>query len=67
MGAVQEIRQSEVEKLLYTKKDAAFALSLSVRTIEYMIKENKLRTCRRRAKVLIPVTEVRRVARLNQL
>lgn len=54
-----------VEKLLYDKKSAAHALSVSVRTIEYMLAEKKLSYHRRGRRVLIPAADIRRVARLE--
>lgn len=56
-----------VEKLLYSKKDAAFALSISVRSIENMLADKRLTFRKMGTRVLIPASEVRRVARLEQL
>jgi len=59
--------QAPVEKLLYDKRAAAFALSVSVRTIENMLANKQLsrRLCGR--KVLIPAADIRRIAKLEQL
>jgi excisionase family DNA binding protein len=46
-----------------TRHDAAFALSLSVRSIDYLIANKKLTFRRIGKKVLIPADEVRRFAR----
>ncbi len=50
------------DKLLYGKAEAAFALSLSVRSIEAMIADQRLTTRRFGRRVLIPAVDVRRVA-----
>lgn len=54
-----------VEKLLYSKKDAAFALSLSVRSIEHLLATKRIEFRRFGAKVLIPATEIRKFAKGN--
>jgi excisionase family DNA binding protein len=51
-----------VEKLLYSRREAAFALGLSVRSIDYMVAEKILRTIRFGRKVLIPVSDVKKAA-----
>lgn len=56
-----------VEKLLYDKRSAAFALSVSVRTIENMLASKQLSYRRCGRKVLIPASDVRRVAKCEQL
>ena len=56
----------KVEKVLYSKKDAAYALSLSVRTIDSMMAEKLIRVRRIGGRVLIPATEVRRISRGDQ-
>ena len=53
----------KVEKLLYSKQDAAEALSLSVRSIDYLITTQRLPMRRVGGKVMIPVNAVRRFAR----
>jgi excisionase family DNA binding protein len=52
-----------VEKLLYSRRDAAEALSLSVRSIDYLITTNRLASRRVGGKILIPASAVRRFAR----
>jgi hypothetical protein len=52
-----------VEKLLYSRRDAAEALSLSIRSIDYLITTRRLITRRVGGKILIPVGAVRRFAR----
>jgi len=55
----------EVEKLLYSRKDAASALSLSVRSIDYLICAGRIPTRRVGGKILIHVTDVRRFAKTD--
>lgn len=38
--------EHQFEKLLYSRADAAAALSISIRSVEYLISEGKLSTCR---------------------
>lgn len=52
-----------VPKLLYTRRDASVALSLSMRSIDYLIESGKLASRKIGARVLVPVEEVERVAR----
>jgi excisionase family DNA binding protein len=52
-----------IEKLLYSRQDAAVALSVSLRSIDYLISDGELTTRRIGRKTLIPVTEIRRFAR----
>jgi hypothetical protein len=52
-----------VEKLLYSRRDAAKALSLSIRPIDYLIATGRLTTRRIGGKILIPTSAVRRFAR----
>ena len=52
-----------VEKLLYSRHDAAEALSLSIRSIDYLITTGRLPTRRIGGKILIPANAVRRFAR----
>ncbi len=53
----------QVEKLLFSRRDAAVALSLSVRPIDYLISNGALMTRRIGRKILIPAGEIRRFAR----
>jgi excisionase family DNA binding protein len=54
-----------VKKLLYTKREAAFALGISVRSIDYLIATKQLEARRIGGRVLIPVKEVERFAASN--
>jgi excisionase family DNA binding protein len=51
------------EKLLYSRKDAAQALSISIRSVDYLIERGELPTKRIGKKVLIPAVDLRRFAR----
>jgi excisionase family DNA binding protein len=50
------------EKFFHSRKEAACALAISVRSIDYLISEQKLRTHRFKRRVLIPSEDVKRVA-----
>jgi hypothetical protein len=52
-----------VEKLLYSRRDTAEALSLSVRSVDYLITAGRLPMRRVGGKILIPAGAVRRFAR----
>jgi hypothetical protein len=52
-----------VEKLLYSRRDTAEALSLSIRSIDYLITAGRLSARRVGGKILIPVSAVRCFAR----
>jgi hypothetical protein len=52
-----------VEKLLYSRRDTAEALCLSIRSVDYLITTGCLSTRRIGGKILIPTSAVRRFAR----
>jgi hypothetical protein len=52
-----------VQKLLYSRRDTAEALSLSVRSIDYLITTGRLPMRRVGGKILIPASAIRRFAR----
>jgi excisionase family DNA binding protein len=54
-----------VEKLLYSKEEAAYALGLSKRSIDYLISGRKLETRRIGSRVLIPADSLHKFARAN--
>ena len=56
-----------MEPLLYSRKLAASALSLSVRSIDYLIAQGRLKTVRVGAKNLIPRTEIFNLAKRGLL
>jgi excisionase family DNA binding protein len=51
------------EKILVDRKAAAEALSISVRAVDYLISQRKLRVRRLGKRVLVPRTELERFAR----
>jgi hypothetical protein len=51
-----------VEKLLYDRKSAAYALSISVRSVDYLLSQRAFRTRKIGKKVLIPASELKRFA-----
>jgi len=51
-----------VEKLFYRRKDAAYALSLSLRSIDRMIGDRVFVTRRIGSSVVIPATDIKRFA-----
>ena len=53
------------EKLLYDRASAAYALSVSVRTIDYFLSRGKFETRRIGRKVLITAASLKRVAAGN--
>ncbi len=55
--------EHKVEKILYSKQGAAEALSLCVRSIDYLITTQRLPMRRVGGKVMIPAAAVRRFAR----
>lgn len=58
-------RQQELEKLLYDRKSAAFALSVSPRTIDYGLAAGAFDTRRIGRKVLITAASLKRYAAAN--
>jgi excisionase family DNA binding protein len=55
----------DVVKLLYSRQEAAYALGISVRSVDYLIANKKLLVRRLGGRVLIPVSEVRRASRCD--
>jgi hypothetical protein len=53
----------KIEKLLYSRQNAAEALSLSIRSIDYLISTQRLPMRRVGGKVMIPASAVQRFAR----
>ena len=56
---------SAVPKILYSRRDAAFALSISVRSLDYIIAAKELKFRKIGKKVLIPASELSRYARAD--
>jgi hypothetical protein len=53
------------DKLLYDRKSAAYALSISTRSLDYLIAAKKFNTRRIGKKILIPHGELVRFARAD--
>jgi excisionase family DNA binding protein len=56
---------NQIEKFLYSREDAAAALSISIRSVDYLISEGKLTTRRIGRKTLIPAGDIKRFARAD--
>ena len=56
---------NQIEKLLYSREDAAAALSISIRSVDYLIAEGKMTTRRIGRKILIPAGDIKRFARAD--
>jgi len=52
---------------LYSREDAAYQLSISVRSLHYMIAGKKIATQRMGTRILIPHTELVRLATTAQI
>lgn len=59
------VNVDSLQKLLYDRRSAAAALSISIRTLDYLIARSELRTVRIGRKVLIPASELKQFARTN--
>jgi hypothetical protein len=55
----------EVTKMLYSRRDAAFALSISIRSLDYIIAAKQLKFRKIGKKILIPAGELTRYARAD--
>jgi excisionase family DNA binding protein len=51
------------EKLLYSRRDAAHVLSISIRSLDYLVEYGRLPSRRIGRKVLIPASALARYAR----
>ena len=56
------VPDQRIEKLFYRRAEAAYALGLALRSIDYMISDQRLTTRRFGRSVLIPAADVRRAA-----
>jgi hypothetical protein len=57
-----ELDAAKIEKLFYSRQEAAFALAIPLRSIDYMIADQRLNTRRYGRRVLIPAADIRRTA-----
>jgi excisionase family DNA binding protein len=64
-GVIDIQAAGDVEKLLYTRADAACMLSISERSLDYLIASKEINTRRVGRRVLIPRSELLRFARGN--
>ncbi len=55
-------RNAHIEPLLYDRKTTARLLSVSVRSVDYMVQSGRLGHRRIGTRVLIPASQVRRMA-----
>ena len=55
----------DVEKILYDRKSAAYALSLSIRSVDYYIANKKLPFVQKGRKVMILADALKKFARAN--
>jgi hypothetical protein len=54
-------------RLLYSRAESAYQLSLSVRAVDYMIAQGSIGTRKIGGRILIPHSELIRVARVGQI
>lgn len=52
------VPKNSVTRVAYSKKEAAYALGLSIRTIDNLIAAGELKSHKARGRVLIPVTSL---------
>jgi len=62
-GVVAEIMAGDDGRLLYDRKSAALQLSISVRSLDYLISKKELAVRRMGKKILIPRSELVKFAR----
>lgn len=59
--------QNPAPKLLLSRKEAAYTLSVSLRSVDYLIAEGRLKTRKIRGRILIPYDELVRFVRLDRM
>jgi excisionase family DNA binding protein len=57
----------QAQRLLYSRKEAAYLLSLSVRAIDYLLKERRLQSRKVGGRILVPHDELQRFARYDRM
>ena len=65
MNSQRASAHTSAQRLLYDRKEAARQLSISVRSLDYLIGQQKLSTRRLGKKVLVPHAELVRFASAN--
>jgi hypothetical protein len=60
-----QIQEKQLEKILYDRKSAAFALSISVRSLDYALARGAFETRRIGRKTLITAGSLKRYAAAN--
>lgn len=63
MDNPKNISNLALPRLFYSRKEAAYLLSISVRSLDYLIAEGRLHTRKIGAKILVPHDELLRFAR----
>ena len=58
-------QQGQIEKILYSRRDAAYALSISVRSLDYALARGEFETRRIGRKTLITAGSLKRYAAAN--
>jgi excisionase family DNA binding protein len=58
--------ESNLERFLYPKREAAYLLGISPRAVDYLIADRRLKVVRIGKRTLIPREELRRFARADQ-
>lgn len=56
-----------IEKVLYDRRGAAAALSICVRSLDYLISAKRIRTRRIGKKVMVPASELKRFAQRDHI
>jgi hypothetical protein len=59
------IQEKQIEKILYDRRSAAFALSISVRSLDYALARGEFETRRIGRKTLITAGSLKRFATTN--
>ena len=62
-GVIEELSAcADVAKMLYTRKESAFALGVSVRSVDWLIARKELAPRRLGKRVLVPAAELEKYA-----
>lgn len=63
--ALNQMKQMEVQRLLHPRKEAAWLVGLSIRSLDYLIANKQLLTRRIGGRILIPHGELVKFARAD--